>query len=76
MGSMAIRKPTKHPKITLKLIDGPMLVFDLAFPPDATPMPDFGPWKPVTQLESYDHPPRPPGPDDAYELRYRIDPPR
>jgi hypothetical protein len=76
MGSMAIRKPTKHPKITLKLIEGPMLVFDLEFPVDATPTSDFGPWKPVASLETFGQPPRPAGPDDAYELRYRIDPPR
>lgn len=76
MGSMAIRKPTKHPKITLKLIEGPMLVFDLEFPANAAPTAGFGPWKPVTALETYGQPPRPPGPEDAYELRYRIDPPR
>jgi hypothetical protein len=76
MGSTAIRKPTKHPKLTLKLLEGPLLVFDLAFPETAKPTPDFGPWTPVTTLETYRQPPRPPGPDDKFELRYRIDPPR
>ncbi len=76
MGSTAIRKPTKHPKLTLKLLEGPLLVFDLAFPETATPTPDFGPWKPVALLETYGEPPRPPGPADGFELRYRIDPPR
>jgi hypothetical protein len=28
MGSTAIRKPTKHPKLTLKLLEGSLLVFD------------------------------------------------
>jgi hypothetical protein len=74
MGGMAIGNPTKHPKITLKLLDGPMLVFDLEFP--ATPTTSFGPWKPAQALEEFGKPPRPPGPNDGVELRYRIDAPR
>jgi hypothetical protein len=76
LGGMTIRKPDKHPKLTLKLLEGPLLVFDLDFPPQATPTEDFGPWKPVAALETYGQSPRLPGPDDAFELRYRIDPPR
>ena len=50
MGGMAIRKPNKHPKITLKLLDGPMLVFDLAFPENAAPTAGLRP------LEAGDNP--------------------
>jgi hypothetical protein len=76
MGGTAIRKPTKHPKITLKLLEGPLLVFDLDFPANGAPTAGFGPWKPVAFLETYGEPPRRPGPDDQFELRYRIDAPR
>ena len=75
MGGTEIRKPTKHPKITLKLLEGPLLVFDLDFPANGAPTAGFGPWKPVTLLETYGEPPRRPGPDDQFELRYRIDAP-
>jgi hypothetical protein len=77
MGGMAISKPNKHPKLTLKLIEGPLRVFDLEFSAAPVPTPDFGPWKPAVALEEYGQPPRPPGPDDpSFELRYRIDAPR
>jgi hypothetical protein len=77
MGGMAISKPSKHPKLALKLLDGPLRVFDLDFPAAPAPTPDFGPWKAAVALEEFGQPPRPPGPDDpSFELRYRIDAPR
>jgi hypothetical protein len=76
MGGMGINAPKQHPKIVLRLPGGATRVFDLKFPQTAVPTKAFGPWQAADAIEEEGQPPRPPGADDGYEMRYQIGEPR
>jgi hypothetical protein len=72
VGGMRVRFPDRHPKFVIRLPGGAGRVFGLRYPQDQTPTPAFGPWMPAEAIEDEGQPPRAPGADDGYEMRYQI----